>query len=155
MNARSILMMAGAFVTVATISCASTVKRLPVPERSTVNRVVVSGYDVAVQNPERAGETSSTRERPERVIDDPQVIGRLVFFLIAHNTGWYVPWHTFPGPQYTVTLKRNQEQLLVVWVGTNWIGGREGTGENAGSRLRSVSEQERAEILGILGIPKD
>lgn len=123
-------------------SCASTASRLPVPESSAVGRVVVT----------LPGAGSQDRER---VIEDRKAVERFVAFLRAHNDGWRKPWGTFPTSQYTVSLKRGEELLLVVWVGTNWIGGREGGGGASDNRLRSLSDRERAEVLEILGIPKE
>ena len=129
-------------VTAAIPSCVSTADRLPVPEASAVTRVVVSWRG------------ASGAEREELGVDDPKAIERLLTFLRMHNDGWRKPWDTFPTPQYTVSLKRGEELLLVVWVGTDWIGGREGSGGASDNRLRSLSDRERAEVLEIVGIPK-
>jgi hypothetical protein len=91
----------------------------------------------------------------EVVINDPKAVERFLAFLEAHNGGWHKPWGTFPTPRYTVALKRDNALLLAIWVGGSWIGGREGSGDS-GERLRILSETERAEVLGILGVlPSD
>jgi len=140
--ARGTLVLMAAAVTAVIPSCASTASRLPVPESSAVGRVVVTL-------------PGAGRQGRERVIEDRKAVERFVAFLRAHNDGWQKPWDTFPSSQYTVSLKRGEELLLVVWVGTNWIGGREGGGGSSDNRLRSLSDRERAEVLEILGIPKE
>ncbi|MDB5310616.1 MAG: hypothetical protein JWO38_4818 [Gemmataceae bacterium] len=144
MKGRGTLVLIAAALTTAMPSCATPAGRLPVPDASTVGRVVVSWSGSGIGGPEQ-----------ERVIEDPKAVERLLAFLRAHNDGWRKPWDTFPTPQYTVHLKRNNELLLVVWVGANWIGGREGSGDSSQNRLRSLSEQERAEVLEIFDVPKE
>ena len=115
---------------------------LHVPEVSAVGRMVISWQ-------------SADGKQCERVIEDPKEVERFLAFLRVHNDEWRKPWNTFPGGQYTVTLERDKELLLVLWMGSNWLGGREGSGGFSDNRLRSLSDTERAELLEILGIPKD
>jgi hypothetical protein len=140
MMTRGALVLVAVGVAAAISSCASTAGHLPVPEASAVNRLEVSrsGGD-----PER-----------EFVIEDAKTVERFLSFLRRHKDGWYKPWDTFPTPQYSVSLKRDDKLVMVVWVGTNWIGGREGGDGAADNRLRSLSDRERAEILEILRIPR-
>jgi hypothetical protein len=119
-----------------------TASQLPVPEASKVDRVVISWRGAG-------------RQERELVTTDPKAIARFLTYLRNHNDGWRKPWDTFPSQQYTASLKRGEELLLVVWVGTNWIGGREGSGSASDNRLRSLSGRERTQVLDILGIPKE
>lgn len=52
--------------------------------------------------------------------------------------------------QYTVSLKRDGELLLVIWLGSNWVGGREGNGGASDNLLPSLSTAERVELVEIL-----
>ena len=123
-------------------SCVSTAGHLPVPETSTA-------VEVAVSWP-----TASGKER-EFVIEDPKAVERLLAFLRAQNDGWRRPMYTFPSGQYTISITRDKELLVVIWVGADWIGGREGSGGASDNRLRSLSEGKRAELLEILNLPKN
>jgi hypothetical protein len=140
MMVRGTLVLGAACTVLALASCTSTAPRLPVPEGLTGGQLVVSPRSPDLPN-------------HEFVIDDARTVERFLSFLRAHNNGWRTPWDTFPIPQYTVSLKRNKELVLVIWVGTNWLGGREGSGGD--NRLRSLSDQERTEVLQILGVPKE
>jgi len=92
-------------------------------------------------------------EEPTRTLEDPETIGRFVAFLRAHNEHWSTPRDTFPTPQRTVSLQNGKDDLLILWLGPNWIGGQEGNGRSD-SRLRALSGPEMAEVLQILGLPK-
>jgi hypothetical protein len=115
---------------------------LLVPYGSAVERVVVSPMQSSLDSP-----------KWEVVIDDPKVVERLLAFLRARDDGWEKTWHTFPAGQLSVWLKRGDELLMVLWVGQNWIGCRERDGGATGDRLRSISADERGELLDILSVP--
>jgi hypothetical protein len=122
-------------------SCSTAEKGLPIPEASSISQMVVSWR----------GEDGQERGS---VVDDPKAIEHILQFLQNHNDGWRKPWDTFPTSQYSIALKQDTKLILVIWVGTDWIGGREGDGDAEDNRLHSLSEPERAEMLGILGIPR-
>jgi hypothetical protein len=86
------------------------------------------------------------------VITDRESIERFLAFLAAHNDGWRTPAGTFPTPQWTIELAGEAGLLLVLWVGPNWLGGREGSGSNREHRLRDLSAEARRALLDILGV---
>jgi hypothetical protein len=72
--------------------------------------------------------------------------------LAAHNDGWRTPAGTFPAPQWTIELAGEARTLLVLWLGPNWLGGREGSGSARDNRLRDLSTTARLALLDILGV---
>jgi hypothetical protein len=112
---------------------------LPIPDIAGIDRVVVSAQ------PERPKDG-------EVVIKNAKRIKRLVAFLKERNNGWHKPWDTFPTPGWTVSFEKGKEMPLVLWLGPNWLGGREGRGAAADNRLRSLSKKESDELFEILGI---
>ena len=114
-------------------SAAQAAPSLPIPAAGDVDRIVVSVHS------------------GEAVITDPRVIDEFVAFLKARNRHWSRPWGTFPTPEWTIRLIGRKDPVLVLWLGPNWLGGREGLAGAQANRLRSLSEKDRAEALRILG----
>jgi hypothetical protein len=92
-----------------------------------------------------------TRGTSETVVRDPEVIAQFVAFLGARNTDWHRPWDTFPTPEWTIRLVGRRDDQLVLWLGPNWLGGREGQAAAKDNRLRSLSQKEHDEVLNMLG----
>jgi hypothetical protein len=106
---------------------------LPVPAASDVDYIAFNGGTI------------------ETVIRDPKVITEFVAFLNARNTDWRKPWDTFPAPEWTIRLADRRVDHLVLWLGPNWLGGREGQAGAKNNRLRSLSQKEHDEALRMLG----
>jgi hypothetical protein len=106
---------------------------LPIPAAPDVDYIALSGG------------TSET------VIRDPKVIAQFVAFLNARNTNWRKPWGTFPTPEWTIRLAGRRDDHLVLWLGPNWLGGREGKAGARDNRLRTLSQKEHDEALKMLG----
>jgi hypothetical protein len=106
---------------------------LPIPAAADVDRIVLS---------------SGTNES---VIRDRKAITQFVAFLSGRNTDWRKPWDTFPTPEWTIRLVGPSDDHLVLWLGPNWLGGREGHGAAKSNRLRSLSQKEHDEALKMLG----
>jgi hypothetical protein len=87
----------------------------------------------------------------ETVIRDPKVIAQFVAFLSACHTDWRKPWDTFPTPEWTIRLVGRRDDHLVLWLGPNWLGGREGRAAAKNNRIRSLSQKEHDEALKMLG----
>lgn len=122
-------------------SCAATAKQLPVPE-------------LKADAPLTLVWSGPYTDKAETTISDQKTITHFLEFVRSHNDGWREPWDTFPSPQYSLQIKRANELILVVWLGPNWMGGREGTADSSSNRLRNLSDQEQAELHRILGIQK-
>jgi hypothetical protein len=86
------------------------------------------------------------------LIADRASVERLLAFLAAHNDGWRRPTGTFPTPQWTIELVGERGVLLVLWLGPNWLGGREGAAPARDNRLRDLSAEARLTVLDILGV---
>jgi hypothetical protein len=86
------------------------------------------------------------------VITDRESVERFLAFLTSHNDGWRIPAGTFPTPQWTIELAGEPGALLVLWLGPNWLGGREGSGTARDNRLRDLSAKARLTLLDILGV---
>jgi hypothetical protein len=130
-----------AFITLAlaTVGAIDGARPLTIPKSDAVDRIVVR---------------PANRDQGELVINDAKRIDRLLNFLSARNEGWKKPWYTFPTSQRTILLEKDKKLVLVLWVGPNWLGGREG-GLGAGdNRLRSLTEKDLDQLLEILGITK-
>ena len=87
----------------------------------------------------------------ETVIRDAKVIAQFVAFMNSRNTDWRKPWDTFPTPEWTIRLVGRGHDHLVLWLGPNWLGGREGQADAKGNRLRRLSPKEYDEALAMLG----
>jgi len=92
---------------------------LPIPAASDVDYIAVSGA------------------AHETVIRDPRAIAQFVAFLSARNTDWRKPWGTFPTPEWTIRLVSRRDDHLLLWLGSNWLGGREGQAAAKNNRLRT------------------
>ena len=79
---------------------------------------------------------------------------RVLTFLAARNDNWTKTPFTYPSPQWTIELRKDKELVLVVWLGPDWMGGREGNGSVDDCRLRTLSEKDQAELFEILGLAK-
>jgi len=87
----------------------------------------------------------------ESVIRDRKTITDFVAFLSERNTDWRKPWDTFPTPEWTIRLVSRGDDHLVLWLGPNWLGGREGHAAAKNNRLRSLSQRDHDEALKLLG----
>jgi WD40 repeat protein len=117
---------------------------LSVPLAQEVERIVIEGRRLAVDEP------------PRYVVKDPKRIEQFVSFLNARNNGWRKSLGTFPGPEWTVTLEKGENQLLGVWLGPNWLGARVGAQESpSNNRLRTLTDGEQKQVFIILGLVKD
>jgi hypothetical protein len=86
------------------------------------------------------------------VISDAASVGKVVSYLLAHNSGFRKPADTFPTPEHTVIIRDRSGDRTVVWVGSNWLGGREVEGTPGDRRLRHLDPKDRVELLALLGL---
>jgi hypothetical protein len=112
------------------------------PEASDVDRVVVCGTEDLINDDKTI------------VNKDSKKIKRLLAFLVARKKGWRKTWATAPAGKWTITLEKGKNIRMALWVGTTWLGGREGASNKMNDRFRSLTEKDRAELLEILGIGK-
>jgi hypothetical protein len=91
-------------------------------------------------------------DRREILITDREQISDIVRFIKERNRDWRKPRYTFPSGEYTVSLKRNGETALVLWVSPGWIGGREGGQGASDNRLRNISSDEWDQLVELLQI---
>jgi hypothetical protein len=122
---------------VATSACSARPLMLPAP--GSVTQVEVSEW------PQRGGEAS------KRTIDAPETISAILAALSANNKGYDPPLDTFPGPQYGLVFAGEKGNLLVVWIGPDWLGGAELPTSEPGKRLRALPPDERARLLSLIG----
>lgn len=111
---------------------------LELPEARDVRELIVSGN--------RGGDHEISRIR------DSDTIGTVVGQLRAHNSGYAVPFGTFPGPEYTIVVRTDGGDRLVVWIGPDWLGGRELQPVLTEKRLRTLGSQERSDLLAGLAL---
>jgi hypothetical protein len=114
---------------------------LKFPDPTKVDRIIVSRQ-------------ASAGEEKVATFTDSKKIGELLAFMRVRNDMWYTPWYTFPGPQYTIQLQNKKELIVVLWVGTGWLGGRQGDQGSSENRLRTLTDKDRTELLKLLGVGK-
>jgi len=90
--------------------------------------------------------------RSTRTITDDRDVEKFVTFVNSRKSGWKVPWHTFPGGEYTVVAKHGERPIAAFWPSSGHLGGSELSAGNGGNRLRPLTEAEWLELRGILGI---
>jgi len=129
-------------VTRQSIAAAKPRLQLPIPDASAANRVEIRM-------------SGGGGDKEKRVIQDARTIERFLQFLRAHNEGWRKPWDTFPIPQYTISIRRDDDVLLSVFLASGWIGGRERNEGASDNRLRSLSTTEQSELFQILNLTRD
>ena len=118
------------------VGCASSSRAQPltVPTAAQVTRITVR-------------ESSSTSQR---TIREPNQIADVIDFFAKHNDGWYTRMDTFPTGRYAVTIYSNDRVLMVVWLGPDWIGGRDGNQGASDNRLRALSTDEKRRLERLL-----
>jgi hypothetical protein len=83
---------------------------------------------------------------------DPIAIRRIHDLLLKNNVGYRVPFDTFPGPEYTVNFRDSNGDVLVIWLGHDWLGGAELRPRQGDNRIRRGSQEERTMLLALLGV---
>jgi hypothetical protein len=112
----------------------SRAKPLTVPAAAQVTRITI-----------REGSSTS-----QRTISEPNQIADVIDFFAKHNDGWYTRMDTFPTGRYAVTVYANDRALMVVWLGPDWIGGRDGNQGASDNRLRALSTDEKRRLETLL-----
>ena len=83
-------------------------------------------------------------------ISDPDVIRQVMALLSTRNEGYRVPIDTFPTPEYTILIRDSAGDRMVIWVGPDWLGGRELRPTARDKRLRSLDPTDRGQLLHLL-----
>jgi len=128
----------------ALIACASRVEPLRIPDASTVSLIkgtISNSYDVA---------TSTVRESV--TITDPRRIQRVIALVGALNSDMSVPSGTYPTPTHTLAFTDSGDLNLVVFIGLNWVGGRNNNEGHSQNRLRGITDDQRSELLRAMGL---
>ena len=87
---------------------------------------------------------------PVEFTADPVRINGLIGFLGGHREDWTVRGGAFPKPVRTVTFFDGRIDVLELYIGPDWVGGREATGAFTAKRYRPLSPGERAELQRLL-----
>lgn len=120
---------------------------LQVPEPEVVTHVDI--------RPESAGGLSRV-PGPASELRDPLRIGQLLFRVADLNADLHEPFAGFPAPTHTVMVHDTANVNLVLFIGRDWLGGRNNLpGDAAVNRLRDIDANERAELLALLGVAPD
>jgi hypothetical protein len=116
-------------------ACSSAVDPLNVPSARAVSMIEGSSY--------RSGFTITDQDR----------IRRVMAFLSGMSGGMSIPDGTFPEPTHTIVVTDNTGVNLVVFVGKDWMGGRNNVGGRlARNRLRSITAEQRGDLLRLVGL---
>lgn len=119
--------------------------KLPSPDK--VDRVVV----------QKEGLEGSGFETPKPiVISDRKRIAAILDFFGERNKDWRSRFGTFPSFPYTVTFERKDGReyklMLVTWVTTGMVGGRDGGQDARHNRLRDLTKEDSRKLFKLLGI---
>ena len=116
-------------------ACSAAVDPLKVPSASAVSLIEGKSYQSSFS------------------ITDPERIRRVMAFLSDLSSNMSVPAGTFPTPTHTIAITDNTGVNLVVFVGKDWIGGRNNVGGRlARNRLRSITVEQRSDLLRLAGL---
>ncbi len=86
-------------------------------------------------------------------IKDNAQITSLIALLGGLNSNMYKTAFTYPTPQYGIVIHDREGTNLVVWIGPNWLGGRNNIkGPSAQERLTTLNETDRIKLLKLLGV---
>ena len=89
-------------------------------------------------------------------IMDPREIEEVMNILESVNSRMRGAATTFPTPTHTISFTDTSGTNLVMWIGVNWIGGRNNLeGSPSNNRLRPLHGEERTKLFRILGIEDD
>ena len=116
------------------LGCTHRAPALAVPDAKQVTRITVT--------------RSST---DERTITQSDRIAALLRFVAAHNDGWHTAETTFPTPSITVNAFDHDRLLLTVFLGSGWMGGRNGDQSAPDNRLHDLSANDAHELEILLG----
>jgi hypothetical protein len=86
-------------------------------------------------------------------ITEKQKIYEILTFISAHNKKWYKPWNTYPTPQATAVFRSSSNTpLLILWFGSNWVGGQDMPQGPKGAKLWELEEESLKELKRLLSI---
>ena len=125
-------------------ACSNSIGPLQIPAAETVSSIegtISSSYDLPTKT-----------YRDSVTITDASQIRRVVSLLEALNSDMSVPFDTFPLSTHTLAFTDSGGVNLVVYIGLNWIGGRNNGVEGSKNRLRSVTDEQRSELLNAVGL---
>jgi hypothetical protein len=83
-------------------------------------------------------------------ISDPKQIEAAIEMMKTLNFDLRKPWKNFAAPQYVTIFLHESSEMLVVFVGANWIGGREGDTSSAHIRMRRITSEQRQQFLSTI-----
>jgi hypothetical protein len=91
--------------------------------------------------------------RAKAEIDDPDKIRQILSFIERNNAGWFSPWDTYPTPQITVVFRNsNSNPVLILWFGTNWVGGQASPISPKKAYLWKLDDSRLKELKQLIGI---
>ena len=125
-------------------ACSSSVEPLRVPDAAAVSSIegtISNSYDIA-----------AAAYRDSVAVTDPARIKRIIEFLTTLNSNMVVPPGTFPTPSHTLEFKDVGGVNLVVYIGLNWVGGRNNVQGGSQNRLRNISNEQRTQLLQLVGL---
>ena len=129
--------------------CTKSMRPLNIPKAENIRSIVI-------EHQQRVASDDRILREPVVIINDDKSIQEFIHFLNATNNNWSQPFDTFPGGLYFITLNDSANQPLIrMWVGANWIAGRNLEDDAHGNRLRRLSEEESANLYRLLKIPKE
>jgi hypothetical protein len=85
-------------------------------------------------------------------ITDPAQIESALAALRSLNSGLRKPGSKISSPQFITRYLRGESEVLIIFVGKNWMGGREGTAVPTNIRIRRISAEQRHQFLSSIGI---
>ena len=126
-------------------ACASTVAPLAIPKPAevvSIDATISNSYNVDAKS-----------YRGAVHVEDQAKIADILGRISELNRGMTVPNGTIPTPTHAIVVNDRVNINLVVFIGSDWIGGRNIVpGKLAVNRARHISEAERASILKLVGI---
>ncbi len=95
----------------------------------------------------------TTKYKGSVTITDPAKIAQVIAQVSQLNSGMSRSLDTTPTPTHTLVVTDKDQMGLVIFIGLNWIGGRNNVaGSAAEDRLRQISDEQRTALLNKVGI---
>ena len=92
-------------------------------------------------------------QKQEHTLKSSQVIFQVMRLVQRNNSGWSVPFGTFPTPKASAAFKnRNGTIDFVLWFGPDWVGARSFSGQRTDSYIWAVGIDVREQLERILGV---
>jgi hypothetical protein len=134
------------------LSGCSSIEPLIVPNSSSIKKIAVKKI-IPYENYQNTDNSTLSTKNRFYIIDQIK-INKITWHINQLNTNMKVSsWSTYPAPSYSLLFTDTEMKNLVIFIGENWIGGRNNIKGNASIKRHSfINEKQKKELFDLLGI---